>query len=253
MDDSGNLMMQMGLSYGQKVFQEGEKGLARYLPFVSDLRRYFRVDNAYVKAKLAVLLVPFNKPFTRQQYQFGYDDGGAGGGASDNGTALPPTSDVYAYDLYIPLMAAITYVTLCGFVCGLQQASLKPEYLLAVLTTLVFMVGLEVALVKLARYILAIPAHLPALDLVALSAYKYAGICLLLVVREITQLDGLLYSLQILYVAAAYSFFVYKMLGEALSRDKKIPKVAQPLVYGAAAVQLPLVLWFATRPFVAMK
>ncbi len=250
MDDSGNLMMQMGLSYGQKVFQEGEKGLVRYLPFVSDLRRYFRVDNAYVKAKLHVILVPFNKPFSRAQYQFGFDDGGSGG-ADGLGTALPPTGDVYAYDLYIPLMAAITYVTLCGFVCGLQQASLKPEYLLSVMTTLVFMTAVEVAMVKLTRYVLNIPANLPALDLVALAGYKYTGICLLLLLREITQIDGLLDSLQILDVAGAYGFFVYKMLGEALSRDRKIPKVAQPLVYGAAAVQLPLVLWFATRPFTA--
>ena len=248
MDDSGNLMMQMGLSYGQKVFQEGEKGLSRYLPIVSDVRRYFRVDNAYVKAKLALLLVPFNKNFSKQQYQFGIDDGSSG---ADGGTVLPPTSDVCAYDLYIPLMAVITYVSLSGFVCGLQQSTLKPEYLLATLTSLIFWTLVEVAVLKFARYILSVAAPLPALDMVALSAYKHAGICILLVVREITQLDGLLYSVLILYVAVAYGFFVYKMLGESLSRDGKIPKVAQPLVYGAAAVQLPLILWFATRPFQA--
>jgi hypothetical protein len=248
MDDSGNLMMQMGLSYGQKVFEEGEKGLSRYLPIVSDLRKYFRVDNAYVKAKLALLLIPFNKNFSKQQFQLGGDDGSGLGGADFN-TVLPPTSDVCAYDLYIPLMAVITYVTLCGFVCGLQQASLKPEYLLSVLTTLLLWTLLEVGVIKLARYVLGIPNMLPVLDLVALSAYKYSGICILLVVREITRLDGILYSLQVLYVAVAYGYFVFKMLGESVARDRKIPKVAQPLVYGAAACQLPLILWFATRPF----
>lgn len=59
-----NMMLQMGLTYGQSILsrglQRGEQSFASsYLPFFARLQRYFCVDNTYVRKKLGILLFPF--------------------------------------------------------------------------------------------------------------------------------------------------------------------------------------------------
>jgi protein transport protein YIF1 len=244
----GNMMMQLGLSYGQRVFQEGEKGLSKYLPILNDVRRYFRVNNQYVKKKLLMILFPFNKQFSRQQFQFEDDSGAAGSNVVS--TQLPPTDDVCSFDLYIPLMALITYVTICGFVRGINQGSLGADFLASTLTSIFFWVFLEVAVIKIFRYIMNLPQTFAALDIVALCGYKYVGVSLLVLFRETFALDGhWLALLSTLYIAAAAAFFAFRAMSEFYSRDGKVPVQARPLVYGAAGLQIPFVLWFSMRPF----
>lgn len=244
----GNMMMQIGLSYGQRVFQEGEKGISKYLPILNDVRRYFHVDNQYVKKKLLMILCPFNKQFSRQQYQF-EDDAGSGG----NGTTtshLPPKDDVCSFDLYIPLMALITYVTICGFVRGIHQGSLGADVLGSTLSSIFFWVFLEVAVIKTFRYVMNLPQTFAALDIVALCGYKYVGVSMFVLLREMFGLHGhFLAMLSMSYVAAAASFFAYKAMSEFYMRDGKVPAQARPLVYGAAGLQLPFVVWFSMKPF----
>eukprot|EP00331_Platyophrya_macrostoma_P028786 CAMPEP_0176451138 /NCGR_PEP_ID=MMETSP0127-20121128/27625_1 /TAXON_ID=938130 /ORGANISM="Platyophrya macrostoma, Strain WH" /LENGTH=256 /DNA_ID=CAMNT_0017839071 /DNA_START=48 /DNA_END=818 /DNA_ORIENTATION=+ len=256
------MMVQLGLSYGQKVIQEGEKGLSRYLPLIGDLRRYFRVDNQYVKNKLLMLVFPFNKQFNRKQFQFGDDllGGNAfsssssstmGPGAGTGAQQLPPVDDICAFDLYIPLMALITYVTICGFVRGINDGSLGPEFLASTLSSILFWVFLEVAVIKIFRYVLNLPQTFAALDIVSLCGYKYVGVCIMVLLRETLglQQNRIFSTMLTCYFAGAAAFFALKAMTEFYIRDGKVPNQARPLVYGASALQIPFVLWFASRPF----
>lgn len=259
--DNSNMMVQLGLSYGQKVIQEGEKGLSRYLPLVGDLRRYFRVDNQYVKKKLIMLVFPFNKPFGRKQFQFGDDllagnafssaTSASSGSDATGAQQLPPVDDVCAFDLYIPLMALITYVTICGFVRGINDGALGPEFLASTLSSIFFWVFLEVAVIKIFRYVLNLPQSFAALDIVSLCGYKYVGVCIMVLLREALGLQhSRMFSAALTcYFAGAAAFFALKAMTEFYARDGKVPNQARPLVFGAAALQVPFVLWFASRPF----
>lgn len=75
-----------------------------------------QVDNAYVLRKLRVLALPYRHP----EWERKPINGDA------HGQMQPPKMDVNAPDLYLPLMAFITYILLVGFVAG-ADAKFTPE------------------------------------------------------------------------------------------------------------------------------
>uniref|UniRef100_A0A158Q6X1 Protein YIF1 n=1 Tax=Elaeophora elaphi TaxID=1147741 RepID=A0A158Q6X1_9BILA len=103
---------------GQFAVQQKEK-LTKYLS-AFDLKYYFAVDNTYVGKKLGLILFPF----LHRDWTVKYD-------SSDS--PVPPRSDVNAPDLYIPLMAYVTYILISGFVLGTQKR-FTPEQL-GIITT----------------------------------------------------------------------------------------------------------------------
>jgi hypothetical protein len=73
--------------------------------YLTQLRYYFDVNNAYVTQKLKVLALPFrHKGWERT--------------VGAQGRLQPPALDVNAPDLYLPSMAYITYILVVGFVMG---------------------------------------------------------------------------------------------------------------------------------------
>ena len=73
--------------------------------YLTQLRYYFDVNNAYVTQKLKVLALPFrHKEWERT--------------VGAHGRLQPPALDVNAPDLYLPSMAYITYILVVGFVMG---------------------------------------------------------------------------------------------------------------------------------------
>lgn len=241
----GNFMMQMGMQYGSKVITESEKGISRYFSVVN-VRRYFRVSNSYVKSKLGMLLFPFNKNFSRNTLQFS-DDAHSPASSVEY---LAPTDDACAFDLYIPIMALITYVTVCGFVKGLKNEPLTPQYLGSMLSSVFFWLAIEVVAIKIGRYILQLPLTFSALDICALAGYKYVLICPIIVFGELLSwVSEILVFLLFGYMTACTAFFVYKASSELFAREGRTPKRALPLVYGAAAAQVLFVTWFSWKPF----
>lgn len=74
----------------------------------SHIKFYFQVDNAYVGKKLALLLFPF----APRDWSLSY---------SSESEPVPPRLDVNAPDLYIPLMAIVTYISVAGLVLGMHD------------------------------------------------------------------------------------------------------------------------------------
>uniref|UniRef100_A0A915E205 Phospholipid/glycerol acyltransferase domain-containing protein n=1 Tax=Ditylenchus dipsaci TaxID=166011 RepID=A0A915E205_9BILA len=119
--------------------------VGKYFSF-SNLKHYFTVDTDYVWRKILLILFPF---LPRDwSVKFG-----------QNGESLPPSQDLNAPDLYIPLMAFISYVLAAGVALGIGN-KFSPEKL----------------------YLLSVSRSLNIWQSLAYSSYKFVSVvfCLLL-------------------------------------------------------------------------
>jgi len=132
--------------------------------YIQSLQPYFNVKKSYVLSKLKILLLPFlHNAWHRRQN-------------SDRNSYLPPNLDINAPDLYIPLMAFVTYVLLVGFFMG-TRFKFTPDVLGATSSTAVVVIIIEVILLKVSTWLWNFPP-LSILELLAYSGYKFVGITL---------------------------------------------------------------------------
>ncbi|CCU82268.1 ER to Golgi transporter Yif1 [Blumeria hordei DH14] len=170
---------QMGFQVGQTALKHGteymEQNFNRYVN-VSALKHYFKVSNGYVVNKLVLVLFPWrHKPWSRKQ---------SVGANGQEGWFLPPRDDLNSPDMYIPLMALVTYILLSTILRSLRGA-FEPELLGYNSTFALFIVIIEIALLKLGCYLLSISNESQLLDLVAYSGYKFVGTIVTLLISEI--------------------------------------------------------------------
>ncbi|CAH1792899.1 unnamed protein product [Owenia fusiformis] len=103
-------MANMAVQYGQNFAGQGkeyvQQNLEKYMS-KSRLKYYFAVDTSYVGKKIALLLFPF----THSDWSIKY--------SQDEPVA--PRYEINAPDLYIPVMAFVTYILLAGFILGTQD------------------------------------------------------------------------------------------------------------------------------------
>ncbi|VDQ10772.1 unnamed protein product [Trichobilharzia regenti] len=125
---------------------------------VNRLKYYFSVNNSYVAKKIGLVLFPF----AHTKWASNYDPAGP----------VPPGDDINAPDLYIPLMASITYILLSGVIFGFQSR-FSPEYLGILASEAFGWLLLEVLLTLFGIYILNIQSNISYLDIVAYCGYKF--------------------------------------------------------------------------------
>ncbi|EXJ79622.1 hypothetical protein A1O3_07901 [Capronia epimyces CBS 606.96] len=182
---------QMGFQVGQTAMKAGqeymEQNLNRYIS-VSALKHYFNVSNFYVVRKLLLVLFPWrHKPWTRQQARMTTSSTGADGTMTQSSYSfnyLPPRDDLNSPDMYIPIMALITYILLSTVLAGIR-GSFHPELLGSITSTAIAVVVFEIIVLKLAMYMLSITNDSQLLDLVAYSGYKFVGVIVTLFFSEI--------------------------------------------------------------------
>jgi protein transport protein YIF1 len=175
---------QMGLQVGKSAVMAGqeyvEQNINRFVN-VGALKQYFNVSNSYVINKLLVVLFPWrHRPWSRQQ-RLSHN--------GQDGLYLPPREDLNSPDMYIPLMAFVTYILISTLLAGLRRA-FRPELFGGTAATAFAVLMLEILVLKLAMYFLNISSSSQLLDLVAYSGYKYVGIIVTLVVSEIWNRGG---------------------------------------------------------------
>mmetsp|Transcript_10411 Transcript_10411/g.15318 ORF Transcript_10411/g.15318 Transcript_10411/m.15318 type:complete len:373 (-) Transcript_10411:1140-2258(-) len=223
-----------------------KSGAARMVPgletFMSTLRKYFQVDNRYVKSKLQRIFFPF---LCKSWQRVKFDSPTQGPGIPDVAYALPH-SDENAPDLYIPAMSLITYVLLCALVYG-NAGQFNPEVLPEVATWCFASQILEVLLIRFGYYMMQAPV--PFLDLFSYTGYKYFGLCINMLGAILANHFGLgkeTYYILFLYTASAASFFILKTMANniPLAVAATGPK-REFMVVGFAASQ------FATMYFVS--
>lgn len=181
------------------------------------LKHYFNVSNSYVLSKLLLVLFPWrHKPWSRQQGRLNTTTAlanGQTGQAQYTSLFLPPRDDLNSPDMYIPVMAFVTYILLSTILAGLR-GSFKPELLGSITSTALAVVLFEIVVLKVAMYILNISNDSQLLDLVAYSGYKFVGIIVTLAVSEILSggngTTGWIGWTVFLYTFLANAFFLVK-------------------------------------------
>ncbi|KAJ5734591.1 hypothetical protein N7533_012994 [Penicillium manginii] len=181
---------QMGFQVGKSAMMAGqeyvEQNFNRYVSIVA-LKHYFNVSNSYVLSKLALVLFPWrHKPWSRQQARMPATAGPNGQITQQQYSSmfLPPRDDLNSPDMYIPVMALVTYILLSVLLAGFR-GDFHPELLGSITTTAIAVILFEILCLKMAMYILAINNDSQLLDLVAYSGYKFVGIIVTLVASEI--------------------------------------------------------------------
>lgn len=160
---------------GQNAFKHVEQNVNRWVNF-SALKHYFNVSNGYVVNKLFLVLFPWrHKPWSRRQ---------AVGPSGQEGWYLPPRDDINSPDMYIPVMALVTYILLSTLLAGLR-GQFQPELLGYTASKAGVVVIVEILLLKLGCYFLSISNESQLLDLVAYSGYKFVGIIVTVAIAEL--------------------------------------------------------------------
>ena len=139
------------------------------------------MTTAYVLKKLLLVLVPWrHKPWSRQQRPAGT------GGGQDQGSYyfLPPREDLNSPDMYIPVMAFVTYILLSTLLAGMRGV-FHPEVMGSTFMYAFLVVVGEILTLKAGTYFLNITNESQLLDLVAYSGYKFLGVIVTLVISEI--------------------------------------------------------------------
>jgi len=173
---------------------------------------YFAVTNGYVLRKLLLVLFPFRHRSWRRRQLVGDDGDGA------PGEFLPPREDVNAPDLYIPVMAFVTYVLLVAFVHG-TQARFRPDLMASTGTLGVVVLGLEVLAIKLCLYLVN-ARPVAWLDIVAFRGYKFVGVVLAMMAGF---LHRHLYSVVLMGSAFSMGLFLMRShRGVVLSRGDDV-------------------------------
>jgi protein transport protein YIF1 len=167
-------------------------------------KHYFTVNHSYVLRKLALLVMPFQRrSWSRRagvdQRQFERQ------GSEDATAYLPPRDDVNAPDLYIPVMAFVSYVLLVGFVFG-TRGTFTAEVLAKYFSKGFGVLTLEVLVIKLGLYLInARPT--PWLDVIAYRGYKFVGVIIAMVCDL---LFPRLYYFVFFYTAFAMAIFLMR-------------------------------------------
>lgn len=182
---------QMSFQVGQHAMKAGQdyidQNINRYIS-ISALKHYFNVSNSYVVRKLLLVLFPWrHKPWTRQQARMTTSSTDSAGQISQQQYTfnyLPPRDDLNSPDMYIPIMAFITYILLSTVLAGMR-GSFHPELLGSTTSTALGVVIFEIVVLKIAMYLLSITNDSQLLDLVAYSGYKFVGVIATLFLAEI--------------------------------------------------------------------
>ncbi|KAH9914181.1 YIF1-domain-containing protein [Epithele typhae] len=208
-----NATAAFGVQLGQSAVAAGQdyvqKNLGGFIP-ISMLKHHFNVSNSYVIKKLQILLFPWrHRPWSRRVRRL------------ENGQSewSPPREDINSPDLYIPLMALVTYILLAALYSGLNSR-FHPEILGITASKALAVVLLDFCFVKAGCYILNIPGGLSSqvLDLLAYGGYKFVGVIITLV-GALLGLGSSVYLLVFLYTFFSTAFFLLRSLRSMVLPD----------------------------------
>lgn len=225
----------MAMDYGHKFADEGmahAKNTVEKYVSIGQLKYYFAVDNSYVTRKLSLVLFPFfHKDWS---IRYNQDE------------PVQPRYELNAADLYIPIMAFLTYILVVGYVLGLSSR-FSPEVLATTASSSLVWLILEITVIYLTCTIMSIKTTLAKWDFLAFSMYKYVGMIVAMVA-------GLLFSTK-----GYYSALIYSMIALVLFLFRTLHLRVEPEVHGVenhgkrkmwllflvAGLQ-PLLMWWLT-------
>lgn len=231
-------MAHMAMQYGTTLADQGKeyvhKNIEKYVS-TSRLKYYFAVDTTYVGKKLGLLFFPY----THSDWSIRYNQ--------DDPVA--PRYEINAPDLYIPVMAFVTYVLVAGIVMGTQNRFTPEQLGIQASTAMVWLI-IELLATMLSLYIMNLNTELKYTDILAYCGYKFVGMIFSLLAGLAFQGTG--YYIVLLWFACSLAFFLIRTL-----RQQVLPHAAEAdgytkgtkrslyLIISIALVQ-PFLMWWLT-------
>jgi len=229
-----NAMGMAAAQFGERQLNDMTGQVSKYVN-MGQLKFYFQVNTTYVLSKLRLLLVPIHT-----------------GGRSDpwlrvekEGKSLPPKDDINAPDLYIPVMAFLTYVLSVGVALG-SAGKWSPELLGTLLSQTIGWIAFEVFLVYAALWLMNVPSH-PLLELAAFCSYKFVGMCFCLQAYQLTQSSPVYFAVLAWNSVATGVFLVQTIRHTSSDELDRRPETKQRALYVAIALgvfQGLMMFWF---------
>ncbi|KAF8838299.1 hypothetical protein BDN67DRAFT_991363 [Paxillus ammoniavirescens] len=202
---------QFGMQLGQSAVAAGQdyvqKNFGGFIP-ISLLKHHFNVSNSYVIKKLQLVIFPWrHRPWSRKVRR------------SETGQSewQPPRDDINCPDLYIPLMALVTYILVAALQTGLQER-FHPQILGSSASRALVVVLLDFLFVKGGCYLLNVPGSGQVIDLIAYGGYKFVGVIMTLL-TSLVDPGTTIYTLVFLYAFASNAFFLLRSLRSVVLPD----------------------------------
>ncbi|KAJ7103775.1 protein transporter yif1 [Mycena epipterygia] len=202
---------QFGMQLGSSAVAAGQDYVQRTWGGVfpgTRVKPHFNVSNSYVMRKLRIVLFPWvHKHWGRNSHR------------TDAGQTewLAPREDVNSPDLYIPLMALVTYILLCALHAGVQER-FHPQVLGESASRAIMVVVLDFIFVQLGCYFLNVQGSSQAIDVIAYGGYKFVGVILTLLVGFLN-LGRTLGLVTFIYFFLANAFFLMRSLRSLVLPD----------------------------------
>lgn len=222
---------QLGYALGSQMYSRVSENVnLEKVVSLGQLRTLFKVDHSYVLKKLGLILFPFrHSDWSRI-------------GSVDLGYKTPK-DDLNAPDLYIPVMSFVTFVLLSGISFGISH-KFTPDLLGITSSTALFLIGLEVLLIKGGSYFLNLNSN-SWTELIAYTGYKFVPLDLLKGIQLFSFSRLVLYGV-FLYLMVCFGFFTlrstrYLVLGESGSSEligKQARKKRIVFLFLIAGIQL---------------
>lgn len=148
-----------------------------------------------------------------------------------------PRQDFNAPDLYIPLMAFMTYVLLYGLGKGLMSTGFTPDVIIQGIWRCLLLHLIETGLVKLGVNLMSVPV--PFLDIFAYTGYKYVALCL----NTVSRLFGGYVSFVVsMYTATMLAYFMLKTMAAVVPPATTTGPPRHLMLLGFAAAQFVVIL-----------
>ncbi|KAG5643672.1 hypothetical protein DXG03_000503 [Asterophora parasitica] len=214
----------LGMQLGQSAVAAGQDYVARNFGTIfpsTSLKHHFNVSNSYVIRKIRLILFPWpHKPsaWRRKVVAVSSPSANPSNPSAAQVEWAPPRDDLNAPDLYIPLMALVTYILLCALHAGLQK-QFHTKVLGDSASRAVVVLLLDFVFVKLGCYFLNVPGTGQVVDLVAYGGYKFIGVILALIPALFLPRAPVLSTLLFIYAFLANAFFLLRSLRSLLLPD----------------------------------
>ncbi|KAK4531968.1 hypothetical protein CCYA_CCYA10G2825 [Cyanidiococcus yangmingshanensis] len=204
------------------------------LTFCGIPKAYFQVDVSYVLRKLWILFFPFrHRSWSRKRklldpFANPIDADSVSQAAGQR--LLPPSEDLNAPDLYIPVMSFVTYVLLIGLLRG-TEGKFTPQVMGEWASMGLITVVLEVLLIRVSLFLAQSP-RVVWVDLVAYSGYKFVGLAFSTTCALLASFlpSGRIYvSLAVLlYVSLMMGLFLLRSFRRLIRSDTQSGDVSMP-------------------------
>ncbi|KAF9465852.1 YIF1-domain-containing protein [Collybia nuda] len=215
-----NATAQFGMQLGHNAMAAGQDYVQRNFGTIfpsTNLKHHFNVSNSYVIRKIKLVLFPWmHKPWGRRLYR------------TEQGQSewQSPREDINCPDLYIPLMAIVTYILLCATRAGLD-ARFHTKVLGESASRALLVVLLDFGFVKSGCYFLNVQDSGQFADIIAYGGYKFVGVIFTLTVGFLG-LTPVLQTVVFIYAFLANAFFLLRSLRSVVLPDPSISISTNP-------------------------